>query len=225
MRRFFAAVVCSVALQAILPAPAHGWWERIEDWSGPGPFFGLTVDARLVCFGTDAKNQPLIASGGLVFSACRLNENEKRRASIDLGMRFLSAKDNPDYANGQEITLTTLEPSFSWRVIDNDNWDFFDYGIGAGIYWVSSEAFPSVRGSFLEPLRLDIHATTAMTANGRWWAGIPILRIGLLVFPAGHETTSFAPTTAEAAKRIPREKVWSIGIAADLEPLLRRITN
>jgi hypothetical protein len=160
---------------------------------------------------------------GLLYSACRLENNEKIRASIDLGMRFLKAKGTPKYANGEEITLTTLEPTFSWRVIADDRWDLFDYGMGAGFYWVSSKAFPAVRGTFLEPLRLDFHATTAMTGR-RWWAGIPVLRVGLLVFPAGHETTSFAPIP-EASQRISRDKVWSIGISADLQPLLRRMMD
>jgi hypothetical protein len=222
MRRFFAVVVCSVVLQAVAPAPADAWWERIEDWSGPGPFSGWTIDARLVCFATGDNDQPTIASGGLIFSACRLGKTGKRFASIDLGMRFLSADENPKYAGGKEITLTTLEPTFSWRVLPWDEWDFFSYGIGAGMYWVSSEAFPSVRGSFLEPLRLDFHATTEMSEATPWAALLPVFRVGLLVFPAGHETTAFLPSTPEAAQRIPREKVWSIGVSWDLEPLLRR---
>jgi hypothetical protein len=229
MRRFVAAVVCSVALQVIVPAPAQAWWERIEEWSGPGPFTGWTVDARLVCFGRGAgpdnqletADDTKIATGGLVLSACRL---EKRRAAIDLGMGFLKAKGSPLYAGGKEISLTILEPSFSWKVIERESLDFFDYGVGAGIYWLSSEAFPSVRGSFLEPLRLDFHATTQMSGNGRWWAGIPVFRVGLLVFPAGHETAAFAPSS-EAPKRISRDKVWSVGIFADLQPLLNDLIN
>ena len=59
MRRLFVALACCVVLQAILPAPVYGWWEKIEEWSGPGPFYGWTIDARLVCFLSDEKDDSL----------------------------------------------------------------------------------------------------------------------------------------------------------------------
>jgi hypothetical protein len=238
MRRLSVALICCGILQAMLPTPALAWWEKIEDWSGPGPFYGWTIDGRLVCFvlRPDLKvsvpdpNDPKATitvpdpnlhtqSGGLVFSACRLPDKAKRRAWIDLGMGFLWKKDDPRFANGQRISLTTLEPSFSWQIIQKDSLDFIDYGIGAGIYWISSVAFPSVRGTFLEPVRLDFHATTDMSRDIGWWIRIPVFRAGLLVFPGGHDTTAFA-ARSDAARRISRDWVPTYGIFADLEPLL-----
>jgi hypothetical protein len=222
MRRLSVALICCVVLQAMLPTPALAWWEKIEDWSGPGPFYGWTLSGRLVCFTSGTDGITHVTSGGVVFSACRL-DGRTRRASIDLGMRFLWADDDPRFANGQRISLTTLEPTFSWRVIESDKWDFFDYGVGAGVYWVNSTEFPSVRGSFLEPVRLDFHATTKMLGadNKRWWLGLPVFRFGLLVFPAGHDTAAFAPSPG-TARRISRDWVRSYGIFVDLEPLLNR---
>ena len=140
-------------------------------------------------------------------------------------MGFLWATDetdDPKYANGQRISLTTLEPSFTWRVIDNPNIDVVDYGVGAGLYWMSSEAFPSVRGSFLEPVRLDFHAATnwAPQNSKRRWLGIPVFRFGLMVFPAGHETAALGAKPG-TERRISRDWVRNYGIFADLDPLIR----
>jgi hypothetical protein len=235
MRRFAAVLFCCFVFQGVFPTPAQAWWEFIEEWSAPGPFYGWTIDGRLVCFfsdvgpGADRKrgtpdDTGRVQFGGIVYSACPIQKDQKRRAWIDLGMGFLWADHNPKYADGQRISLTTLEPSFSWRVIENKDWDFFDYGVGAGIYWVSSVAFPAVRGTFLEPVRVDFHATTRMigTDYKRWWLGIPVFRAGLLVFPAGHETTAFA-ARPDAAQRVSRDWVRTFGIFADLDPLINRI--
>ena len=235
MRRLSIAILFCVVIELIVPTPAQAFWEWIEEWSAPGPWYGWTMDGRLVCFFSDVgagRDNTLgtrddtgrVQFGGLIYSACPIGKGQKRRASIDLGMGFLWAKDNPKYANGQRLSLTTLEPSFSWRVIEDPGWDFFDYGVGAGISWVSSVAFPAVRGSFLEPVRIDFHATTKMIGENydRWWLGIPVFRFGLLVFPAGHEPTAFA-ARADAAQRISRDWVKTVGIFVDLDPLINRI--
>lgn len=157
---------------------------------------------------------------GLLYSACALKPYERRRASIDVGMRFLWAKDDQRFAGGERISLTMLQPAFSWNVIDSRQWDFLDYGLGAGFYWISSEAFPSFSGGFLEPIRLDFHAPT----NAPTWAKIPIFRAGLLVFPGGFDTNAFAPR-ADVAHRIGRDWVKSFGIYADVEQILNLLNK
>ena len=225
MRRFAVVLFCCFVFQGVCPTPAQAFWEFIEEWSGPGRFSGWTLDGRLFCFFTDGGQKPDTTDdtegarfGGLVYSACGLKANQKRRASIDLGMGFLWADKNPEYADRQRISLTILEPSFSWPVLaKSNNWDFFDYGVGAGIYWVSSVVFPAVRGTFLEPVRLDFHAPT----KAPWRYRIPVFRVGLLVFPAGHERAAFAPRDPSPA-RISRDWVVTYGLFWDLDPLINR---
>ena len=225
MRRLAVALMCCVALQAVLPAPVYGWWERIEQWSGPGPFTGWTIDARLACLTSPGGGGEVTVTSGAIISACRIPSGQKRRASLDLGMRFLKAEGSDRFGQGKEISLTTLEPSFSWRVFDNEALDFFDYGIGGGVYWVSSEAFPSVRGVFLEPVRLDFHAPSMVQDKKNWWwLAIPVFRVAWLVFPAGHESSAFLPGPG-APQRIARDRVRSIGVFVDLDEVITRIND
>lgn len=222
MRRISAILACSILVQVCVATPALAWWDWLEEWSGPGPWKGPVFGARLVCFVAD-KNaptqgvRPKVVPVGLLYSACELDDTEWRRASIELGMRFLWTRDDR-FAGGRRISLTTLEPSFSWSIINNPDWNFVDYGMGGGFYWVSSEAFPSVNGGFLEPLRLDFHAP----ANSNPWARIPILRVGVLVFPGGFEPGAFAPGPG-AARRISRDWAKYIGIYTDLDALVEAV--
>jgi hypothetical protein len=163
---------------------------------------------------------------GVLVSACDLKHDERRRASLDLGMRFLwSTTDQfgvtEQFPNGTRIMLTTVEPSFSWRVLKRGRLDVFDYGVGAGWYWFSSRAFPSFGGPFLEPIRFDFHAPSVAVDKSEWWA-VPIFRWGLLVIPGGFEPNVFAARNPE---RIDRDWVPAWGFFADLEPLLKRLRN
>lgn len=318
MSRVCAILVSCVLLQALVPTTAYAWWEYIEAWSGPGPWKGFDIEARLVCFvDTSGNRGPRVAASGLtatararsegmnlkagagsnddkwklamdgwrdaalawetiagasaykavearrearqlemeakddkaflddaamayermakamealsadgdvrafsapglLYSACSLKSGERRRAAIDLGMRFVWTKDDDRFADGKRISLTTIEPTFSWSIIDNPKFDFLEYGLGAGMYWVSSEAFPSFSGGFLEPVRIEIHAPT----NAHWLAKILVFRAGLLVFPGGFAPGAFA-ARPDVAHRISRDWVKTYGIYADLEPLVR----
>ena len=72
-------------------------------------------------------------------------------------MRFVWTGDERFVPDGEQIYMTTVEPAFSWNVFDNPKYDFVDYGIGAGFFWIGSKEFPTSSGGFLEPVRLDFH--------------------------------------------------------------------
>ena len=163
----------------------------------------------------DAGRVRAFAAPGLLYSACSLKPGERRRGSIDFGMRFVWAEDDVRFANKQRIGLTTAETIFAWSIVNNPRWDVIDYGLGGGIYWIASTEFPSFRGGFLEPVRLDFHPPT----RSRGWKAL-IFRVGVLVFPGGFEPTAFAPAPG-VGQRIPRDWVPTYAILADLEPLIR----
>src|SRR5215813_302134 len=53
-------------LFAILPSVAHaqgGWWDTLEEWSGPGPFgqMGVVAEGRLGCFTTERERNEATA--------------------------------------------------------------------------------------------------------------------------------------------------------------------
>jgi len=115
-------------------------------------------------------------------------------------------------------------------VFTNPRIDVVDAGVGAGVYWFSAlgsrpGGFDSFSGVIVEPVRLDFHAPTVLTRN-HWWAAIPNLRFGLIVFPGGFDTNAFGPSlTGDKARRIDAEWLKNIGIFFDLEPIVRRFSK
>jgi hypothetical protein len=170
---------------------------------------------------SDVEDKVRFASVGVIYSSCHFKPGERRRGAIDLGMRFVWKKRDEQFADKHRVSLTTAQPAISWGVIDpsrGPKWawaDVVDYGIGAGFYWISSTEFRTVKGGFLEPLRLDFHAPT----RAHWALRMPMFRYSLLVFPGGFEPTAFA-AKPEVAHRISRNWVPSYALYADLEPLL-----
>jgi hypothetical protein len=232
MRRILVTLGCSVVLQAVVVTPAHAWWEFIERLSGPGPFTGVSVDARVLCIVAEgdsmrANTPPPL---GILTTSCRLEglrdasgPRQRQLAAVDLGMRFVWKEDDPLFAGGERISLTTIEPSLSINLLSGftDQWDVVDYGVGIGAYWFSSDAFPSFHGLFVEPVRFEFHAPTRVRMH-RWAAAIPRVRVGLLTFPGGFETASFAAAPS-VPERISRDTVLNVGIFVDLVPILTEL--
>jgi hypothetical protein len=241
-RRILTAALCAALLELTVPTSAHAWWEYIEQLSGPGPFKGWDIQARVLClvrtpdidpttksqrtdpitkqpmFKTEAMSAPVV---GTILSACRIKPDEIRRASVDVGARFLSADGDVRFANGKSIDLTTLESSISYNVFaPYEDSDYLDIAFGAGMYWFASEEFESFRGFFLEPVRIEFHPTTKMKKRTKWTALMPVLRAGYLLFPAGFETAKFN-AAAGVPPRISRDWVFNTGIFFDLEGLFR----
>jgi hypothetical protein len=223
MRRILMSVVWVALVQLVSPSNALAWWEDIEALSGPGWFHGPSIDARIFCIVDSNGNRVVrVPSGlGVITTSCPVKSGEKRRAAVDLGGRFLSTKRGDNrFANGEPIRLTTFEPSVSFRVIPNDKWDFVDYSFGAGVYWFASTEFPAFNGTFLDPVRVEFHATSELRQR-KIAMFIPRVRVGMLVFPRGFETAAFAAAPG-VPTRISRDKVWNLGFFFDLEPLLGR---
>ena len=41
----------AMLLVLLKPTPAQAWFGWLDEWSGPGGWFGVLIDVRLVCFG------------------------------------------------------------------------------------------------------------------------------------------------------------------------------
>jgi len=169
----------------------------------------------------DTPRMAVAALPGVIYSACKLHHNERRRAAFDVGMRFLWTNDDR-FAGGERISFTTIEPAFAWRVFDKPKYDILEYGLGAGFYWISSRAFPSVTGGFVEPARFDFHAPTSFAAKDTMPRKIVrsiIFRVGYLVFPGGFEPDAFLadPLNPETHRRIGRDWVRYYGFYVDTE--------
>ena len=127
MRRVCAIALCSTLCLLVLPERANAWWDIIEELSGPGRFYGWDLDLRLFCLndkvdatraGTNAPDTERVGpTVGAVVSACRVKKGYARRLGVNLGARFLKADDNSRFANGERISLTTLEPAISFNLL------------------------------------------------------------------------------------------------------------
>ena len=242
MRRSLLWLASSAIVLMATPSPAFAWWDFFEQLSGPGPFYGWDVEVRLFCVVDRVNTAPppggarvqesdrrISMTIGAVVSACRIKKRDQqkepsvyyvRRLAVDVGARVLWADDNPDFANGQRVSLTTLQPTISINLLSRwPNADFVDYAFGAGMYWFSSTEFPSFNGAFLEPVRFEFHPTTKMK-DSPWVALIPSLRLGYVMFPSGFETANFA-AAPHIAPRISRDWVFNAAIYFDLEGLFR----
>jgi hypothetical protein len=232
MRRAYTIVACTLILQGLLSSPAYAWWDEVEKMSGPGRFYGWDIELRLFCItdktaaGTKAApNAPdterVGPTLGSIVTACRVKKNYVRRIAIDLGARFLWADDNQQFANGQRINLTTLEPAVSFNVLSKyPTRDFVDVGFGAGAYWFSSTEFSGFNGAFLEPIRIEIHPPTVFKQEHKWAAVLPKVRFGYLLFPAGFDTAAFAAAPG-VPPRIARDWVGNVAVFFDLEGLFQ----
>ena len=49
MRRLALVVVLCGAFQVLSPVPAQAWFEKIDQLSGPGPFWGWDLQFRFAC--------------------------------------------------------------------------------------------------------------------------------------------------------------------------------
>ena len=231
MRRVSTIIVCAMILQAVCASQAFGWWDGVEHASGPGPFYGWDIQLRLFCIVKtgDAKSTEIRSSGpvGAILSVCRTTRGndaktrddaskERERLMVDLGVRFLRTKkyeqqaergEIPDFANGQRIHLTTLEPAVMFPVVEKGYFRL-DYGFGAGVYWLTSEAFEPVHGTLLEPIRLDFRL--------QWpWRVKPVARFGLLNFPAGFNFQDFLGAPGHDG-RVSSDWVKSLALFVDL---------
>jgi hypothetical protein len=226
MRRTYVLLI-GLAVLVATPAPALAWWDFLEQFSGPRGFHGWDLQLRLFCLvettpagATDKKVETRSAPPiGVILSLCKVNpeKGERQKMMFDLGARFLRSnryKDDPspDFANGQTIHFTTLEPAVMFPVVGaQDGWRL-DYGFGAGVYWFSSQGFESFNGAFLEPIRFDLR----VPINKGWIKAI-VARAGLLHFPAGFDAHAWAGVP-DRDGRLGAEWVPIYSVSVDLIP-------
>src|SRR5262245_54869090 len=239
--RFRLRQLCVAAMMAGLsvlaaPAPAHAWWDFIEEFSGPRKFQGPDIQLRLFCVmrpeipagqpaaaGQAVKTpvDPERKSGvrtpgpaGMLLGICpKRTDTEKTKVAFDLGVRFMWSNEykddpSPDFARGRTIYFNTLEPTVVFPLVDKSV--RLEYAFGAGTYWFSSEGFESFKGFFVEPVRANVHVPLS---HGYAF----IFSVGALVFPAGFDPRAFAGDR-EHDDRIAADVVPVISIPADLTP-------
>ena len=337
-RRLAVSLVLCTLIQLTAPTPALAWFGWLDEWSGPGPFWGQSYDVRLACFGNRLNLRNLDRDGAAAFEALTrlelnaarlpaaelgpavlaaraqwvaliaaleevqrqfpvlptklvkdgeltslralLNEapfaplgdkavydgptvakdaktfatearkvlkdhlnpmfhaaiaqgavgtlwsfcpaDVERRVSIELNVNLWKTKeDNPRFAAGERVRLTTVMPSVTWRFIDDERYDVVEAGVAAGVYTFSSSEFQSFSGFMFEPIRLDFHAPTDWNNGNRIQQTLALFtfRWGYMMAPAGFDPNVFAGP-GDTTQRFPAEIVATTAVFFNLKPLL-----
>jgi hypothetical protein len=178
MRRVFVTALCAASFLFVLPAPAHAWFDWIDQLSGPGPFIGFDLQWRLVCvqdsdpavreapdpkdpgptglrkldsFGTGAAR----VFAGIAGAGCVFQPQVNPESSFNFRVARLWSTDNHlQYASGVEaptVNMWQLEPSFSTFVDDKK---LLELTVGMGLSVLSGDGFDSISRFYFKPVTL-----------------------------------------------------------------------
>jgi hypothetical protein len=113
MRRVVVIALCAVSFLITLPAPAHAWWDWLEEYSGPGPFTGFDFQWRLACINDPLPEQmvreeltaALAAARGRVIDALLTREREGRALTAE---QLKTLQDSVENAEKELANLPAL---------------------------------------------------------------------------------------------------------------------
>ena len=117
--------VCSCSFSSLTGTSLVGATRGAErSWQ----FYGWDIQARVLCVadtrvtradghsrGNDRKVRPVSHRSRRLGRQSQAGQH--RRLAVDIGARFLWADDNTRFANGQRVSLTTLEPAVSINLL------------------------------------------------------------------------------------------------------------
>jgi hypothetical protein len=226
LRRLFAIALFSACFQLAVPTSADAFWRFISEWSGPGPYNGLEIDWRVVCFSSspsvsaadaarrqdssaDIDGQAMRTLEALIGSRCFAGPTDKRQASFNVAFGLFEADDNNlQYATSMDtdVNMTKVEPSFVWRAHPK----VLDIGVGAGLFVFNGPAFKTFSRFFIEPIRVDLRPF-----NKKYWDSI-VFKAGVIIVPVGADARDFGAVPGTYHRD--REFLWTVGVGVDLNP-------
>lgn len=164
--------------------------------------------------------------GGAVLSLCNSKRYDLPRTFLSVNVGFGYGKEKGDYAppvgvpsyGDLGLRMVTVGASFHKNVLPG-----LALGIGGGVAFFSSTESDGFQKAYVQPLIVDwkplLSRKNADLTD--WWSHLAIARYNMLSYPTG-----FGPSQFRAGDpRFPAEIVHSLGIYADLEPLVRRLTG
>lgn len=161
---------------------------------------------------------------GVFWSFC--SPEKDRRVGLDVSLSTLDASGRDYYAGGAPINLDTLMASVSWRMLADTNFDVVDVSTGGGVYWFTSNGFPSKSGVVLQPVRFTFRAPPSWSSKRashiKRWAALPSYAFGITTFPGGFEADDFN-ATGDRAVRLPRELIATHYVFVNVQPLLQML--
>lgn len=220
MRRVTVTALCAAFFLFMRPAPAHAWFDWIDQLSGPGPFQGLDFQWRVACIAdpnvqsTADRKDPGTSSlrsldsfdGGAkvvagIFGAGCLGQHKVHPvASLNFRVaRLWSMNNNLQYAGGGEgptVNMWQFEPSFSTFV---DDAKVVELTVGMGTSVLSGDGFNSMTRLYFRPVMLTITPGGRLprkdgqgnSSAGRSFSRALSISTGLFYMPKGFDAEDF----------------------------------
>jgi hypothetical protein len=154
----------------------------------------------------------------------------RRRASINVSFGWFASYNNhlrydpPARDAGDsalEVKLTSLESSFDYRLFPG-----LDAGAGVAVYFFSGAKFDSFSRLTIEPLRFSLRPiamaksdSACLSSDEPCWQRTLVVRASYFLIPKGFAAEDFG--AVPGTYRTSRDKLFSVAIMADTEPLYR----
>lgn len=186
MRRVLVTVLCAASFLFMLPAPAHAWFDWIDQLSGPGPFIGIDLQWRLVCVQDQRVQTPrsekdlnVLRDPGIsnlrrldsftsgtprvlagIFGAGCVSpgqHNVNPVSSLNFRVARLWSKDNHlQYASGESSPTVNI-----WQLEPSfstfvDDKKVVELTVGMGVSVLSGEGFDSMTRLYFRPVMLTV---------------------------------------------------------------------
>lgn len=204
MRRLAWALVCSAAVQLLIPATVCAWYGDVDSLSGPGPFWFVDWEGRVFCVEdtlaagvsnpiqmkavdeVDHKAWARIAGLG-----CLDDAKKHPVAWLNLRAAFWhSWKNDLQYVGlakgaGPGVKVVQLEPSFSTYI---DTHKYAQVSSGAGMLAFFVKGVDSFTRFYWKPVELTFYPGVASSSQFARSVGI---RFGIIVVPSGFDAADF----------------------------------
>jgi hypothetical protein len=241
------AFVLVLGCLLVTPAAAHaqfgrGWLERL---SGPGPFTGLTVEARFLCLTAPRSDEPAEtreveqitetlkqAGGSLTYPkvgngpvwmtglGCHFLKQDRPRFEIGLQYSSLHSNDNVlDYSDRDSLSQADLEVDLTTFMVTADirvN-RVLDVGaaIGRASFSSDTELFPSFSRTMYQPMRLTTRPLAAFWSSAK--AGVLLVQFDGTRFKGAFTAEDFG--AVPGTYREPGEMNWTWSVKIDFTTL------
>jgi hypothetical protein len=219
--RHLLIVTFCVVVQLAAPAPAHAWWEWLDQLSGPGPFIGWDFQWRVYCIPEDRAgavdlslqsiNSPGREKLARIFGAgCLFDRTANPKGSVNFAFgQVYSVRNELQYAPGTDkphVTMTKFEPSLSMFA---DSSKVIEITSGLGVVVIHGSGFDTVSHFYWTPVRATINV-----GNG---VGV---RMGFVIMPKGFDAVDFGalPGTFHTDKEV----LGTASVSVDLVRLFKR---
>jgi hypothetical protein len=217
MTRQIRTVVFVIAcLAGFVPVAHAGILDWIDEMSGPGPFLGLTLEARIHCFGID-KNGSFGTLGSEVNKACLVNRlrnsptSQRPLVTFNVTGEVAWSIDNKlPYAPGNtastRVWILAAEPSVWVLPIPQ-----VAIGTSVGVNRFSGAAFDAFYRGYVRPA-VEVKPFNFPGGPSKAWVRAVVVRASLMIMPTGVEAADFG---AIGPYKTSHEVLPTIGVGFD----------